>query len=93
MNWLSDGVAVLGVIAAAALFLFFLVRWHARSFGYECPQCASRFAVGAWIDFISPHYPDKKRLTCPHCRERSWCREIPISEVTGAAESGLHDQR
>lgn len=72
-NW---PIKTLAYIAAVALVLFFIVRWHARNTAYVCPDCGHRFVISAWVDFISPHYPDKKRLRCPSCSKKSWCAEI-----------------
>ncbi len=54
----------------------FLIRWHARHTGYLCHACAHKFAVSAWVDFLSPHKAGEKMLCCPRCGESSWCVEI-----------------
>ncbi|MFZ5981606.1 MAG: hypothetical protein ACOYVF_13340 [Candidatus Zixiibacteriota bacterium] len=84
--WLSDWenwpVKTATYVVIVALILFFLVRWHARHTAYECPACGHRFIVTAWRDFISPHYPNKKRLRCPACQKKSWCPEIPRDRLS-----------
>lgn len=88
----------LAILIVFAVMLFFMVRWHARHIGYECPKCMHRFAVSAMVDFLSPHTTGKL-LRCPHCGVCSWCREIdramisqqekalPSSPLVGASRS------
>ena len=68
------GVIVGGVLAASGLCL--LVCWHSRKYAYVCPECSHRFAITAFIDLLSPHFPDKKLLTCPKCLVKTWCHEV-----------------
>jgi len=78
--WLSDWenwpIKTAAYVIFVALLLSFIVRNHARKTTYECPACGHRFMISAWTDFISPHYPNKKRLRCPECRKKSWCPEV-----------------
>ncbi|MCX6825814.1 MAG: hypothetical protein NTV06_00905 [candidate division Zixibacteria bacterium] len=55
--------------------LYFFVRWHAINTEYKCPKCGNVFRISTFIDFISPHFPNKKWLKCPSCGRRSWCPE------------------
>jgi len=64
--------AVIPVIAAA-IGLALLIRWHARNTTYICEKCGYQFDIGPLIDFISPHLPERKLLSCPSCGKRSWC--------------------
>jgi DNA-directed RNA polymerase subunit RPC12/RpoP len=54
--------------------LFLLVKWHAHTFGYRCPNCGHEFAISTVTDFVSPHGLSKrggwKYLKCPQCHER-----------------------
>ena len=52
--------------------LFLLVRWHANSTAYRCPECGHEFEISVLTDFISPHTPNKKYLKCPQCGKRKW---------------------
>ncbi len=87
LGWPIEWVIRAGVLCLVGSILFFLVRWHARSFAYECPRCKRAFAISILTDFISPHFPDQKYLKCPHCHERSWCHEVPMSAVPVQAKS------
>ena len=62
----------LTLLAVAGIGVFFLVRWHARTFAYRCSRCGHEFVISALTDFVSPHVPDKKYLRCPSCRKRDW---------------------
>jgi len=87
LGWSIEWAVRVGLLALAGLLVYFLVRWHARTFAYECPECCHKFSISTLTDLISPHYPDKKRLRCPACHKRSWCLEIPGSAVPAEAES------
>ena len=40
------------------IFTFILVvRWHAKSFSYQCIKCGHIFNISAWTDFIRPRGP------------------------------------
>jgi len=52
--------------------LCLLVRWHAKVTAYRCPHCDRAYEISFFTDFISPHYPNKKYLKCPHCGQRGW---------------------
>lgn len=42
---------------------------------YECPDCGERF-VPTMKDYVrSTHTPTKRKLTCPHCGKRSYCKK------------------
>lgn len=82
LGWPVAWTLRIGILSLIGFLLFFLVRWHAHSYAYECADCKNRFSISTVTDFISPHYPDKKLLRCPACRKRSWCQEIPTSLVT-----------
>lgn len=86
-GWPIEWVLRIGILSGVGFLLFFLVRWHARSYAYECPECAHKFSISVLTDFISPHYPDQKYLRCPICHKRCWCREIPGSLATVKADS------
>ena len=87
LDWSVEWAIRIGILGLVGSTLFFVVRWHAGNFGYECLLCGHKFAVSTLTDFVSPHYPDKKSLKCPVCHQRSSCREIPPSAVPAKAES------
>lgn len=64
----------LAAFAGLGVFLWAIVRWHARAHVYECQHCKNVFAISPYIDLTSAHYPDHKSLVCPECGKRSWCK-------------------
>ena len=66
----------LGLILWALVFaggsLFLLVRWHAKTTAYRCPECSNEFEISTVTDFVSPHLPNRTFLKCPKCGRRRW---------------------
>ena len=92
LGWPIEWAIRVGLLALSGFLVYFLVRWHARNFAYECPECCHKFSISTLTDLVSPHYPDKKRLRCPACHKRSWCREISGSAVPAKVESIRQDK-
>ena len=52
---------------------------------YECPKCGQKFKANPYkaffmnvlyLDFITGLYsPKSKKLKCPHCKTKDWCKE------------------
>ncbi len=82
-EWFKTGAIVVGLIAGGVA-LYYFVRWHSGQYGYRCPMCTFQFRISPWADFSSPGNPNKKRLTCPSCGQRSWCEEIEGRKVPQA---------
>jgi len=59
-----------------------LVRWHAGSTAYLCPNCGHEFEISALKDLVTPHKMDKYYLRCPSCRERSWMQVLVKEELS-----------
>ena len=57
------------VLVFVAVLLVVLVKWHAATSAYRCPQCSTEFQIGAWRDFLSPNLVGEKYVRCPHCRQ------------------------
>ncbi len=53
-----------------------LIRWHTRTFGYECSQCSYAFEISPWRNMVSPNSVGRggprKYLRCPNCGRRAW---------------------
>jgi DNA-directed RNA polymerase subunit RPC12/RpoP len=62
--------------AVATGILAVLVRWHAASTGYRCPNCGEDFAISAWADFLTPHMLTTKYVKCPACAKRAWMEAL-----------------
>jgi DNA-directed RNA polymerase subunit RPC12/RpoP len=62
-------------IVLAAMGLFILISWHAKSTAYHCPRCGYEFEISVLTDFLSSHGVNKeggwKYLKCPNCHHRS----------------------
>jgi hypothetical protein len=73
----TGSTQVLLLLLPVALLLFLLVRWHARSFQYRCPQCGNVFQLSTMGDAISPNLLDVKLVRCPSCGTRSQLPPLP----------------
>ena len=73
----------LAALAAVAVMLHIVVRWHARHHRYRCQHCGNVFEITAYIDLTNPHVPGRKHLLCPGCGRRSWCEELPATHMSG----------
>lgn len=73
-------------LALASAGMAWLVRWHARSFAYQCPACGEPFEISAWADFFGVNKLTRrgpmKYLRCPACGERRWARVL-VKEDAG----------
>jgi DNA-directed RNA polymerase subunit RPC12/RpoP len=63
------GTGVVGVLAG-------LVRWHAATTGYRCPECGRGFIISAWADLLSPHMLTTKYVKCPGWGRRAWMEAL-----------------
>ncbi len=61
-------------ILALIFLLMIAIVWHSNITLYKCPNCKKEFKISAFVDFFSPHFPDKKLLTCPYCKTVNWCQ-------------------
>lgn len=61
-----------GFLGLVVLGLAVLIVHHARRTIYVCSACRHSFKISSWNDFVSPHLPDRKLLTCPRCRHTDW---------------------
>lgn len=41
---------------------------------YECRKCGHHFKPSFWAYFIATHFPNARRLKCPECQKRSFCK-------------------
>lgn len=63
------GVAVIGVGIGVACVLD-------RDAGvYECQHCGQKFVPTMKAYVFSAHTPTKRKLKCPHCGKRSYCKK------------------
>ena len=59
-------VMVAGIGVAAALEM--------RAAVFECPKCNERFIPTKTAYIMGAHTITRRRLTCPKCGKRSWCK-------------------
>lgn len=41
---------------------------------FECPHCKTRFVPGIKSYMMAPHTVTKRKLTCPNCGKKSYCK-------------------
>lgn len=77
---LKDQVVAMVVVLVllTALLLGLLLRWHATSFAYRCPECDHIFTLSIAQDFISPNLGTHKLVRCPKCNDRFQAMALKI---------------
>lgn len=65
------------VIAEVILapFAVWFTKNYAQNVAYICPNCHHVFQPNFKTFFFAPHMPKTRKLTCPHCHEKSYCIE------------------
>ena len=53
-----------------------IVKVHADTALYRCPDCDNEVRISSTTDLLSPHILDKKLLKCKRCGRRVWAREV-----------------
>ena len=81
----SPNVLAISVVAGVLVFVYFLARWHAAHYAYQCPNCGQHFEIGTSTDLISRHMQQTRYLNCPGCGKRDWARAIPKSRLKTSA--------
>lgn len=70
-------VAVTNIIVGISVFVFTFAIALEKDYdagNYECKKCHKRFKPTFWAYFWAMHTPMKRRLKCPHCGEKSFCK-------------------
>lgn len=58
------------------LFLLGTLYWYYQNISYLCPSCHQTFEA-KWTEFaLAGHTPRTRKLTCPHCHQKSYCLEL-----------------
>lgn len=53
-----------------------------RTIGYyKCKHCGETFVPGFGSYIMGMHVLFSRRLRCPHCNKKSWCRKIMSKEI------------
>lgn len=88
-NW---EILLAAVIISTAILLIWMIRQHAGKTSYVCPDCSHEFKVTPMKDFLSPHTPNTKRLTCPECGKKNWCPVVRLPwEMQGRSPQQPYD--
>ena len=48
---------------------------YMRYVKFICPKCNQTFKASANAILWAVHTPTRRRLRCPHCNAKSWCKE------------------
>ncbi len=83
--WKVALIAVAVVIFVAGISVMCVLELSAG--GYECPICKKRFKPTFGAYMMGAHTIMYRKLTCPHCGKRNWCKrtltlEDPSTEET-----------
>ena len=70
-NWIPFAVICLVFIV---LFVCTIVIYM-KYVMFVCPKCNQTFKASANAIIWAIHTPTKRRLRCPHCNTKSWCKE------------------
>ena len=62
-------------LPAAVLYSILLSRYYFKSISYICPSCHEVFNPRFKEAFWSSHTITSRKLTCPHCKQKSFCVE------------------
>ena len=73
------------VLIAIALFIFttglYVGMQGDRTIGYfQCRECGDTFIPSLKEYTMGPHMITVRRLKCPHCGKKSWCKKILAKE-------------
>ena len=68
------------IVAAAILTIIanviFMCIFGASTEIFECPECSAKFAPTLSAYIAGPHTLRKRKLRCPRCGKKSWCRSF-----------------
>ena len=59
-----------------APFAIWFARKYSQNVAYVCPNCHHCFQPSFKTFFFAAHTPKTRKLTCPHCHEKSYCLEV-----------------
>lgn len=74
-TWLAP-VLLIGIILIVLVSLQFLVGYYQKRVYYLCPNCHQTFEPSMKDFVLSYHTPRTRKLTCPHCHQKSYCLEL-----------------
>lgn len=74
-NWLRILLIVLGT-AVIIMGIAIACVLDRDAGAYECPECNGRFVPEMKDYIMGPHTIRKRKLTCPRCGARKYCRKV-----------------
>lgn len=73
--WVRIMLVVIGiVILVIGISIACILDKDAGAF--ECPECKNRFVPDMFDYIIAPHTIKKRKLKCPKCGARKYCRKV-----------------
>ena len=73
-------VIALGVVIVGAILVS---KLYVDKINYICPECETIFKPKFSESFWANHTPTTRKLTCPHCKVKSYCVETtkPVTKI------------
>ena len=75
-------LAFICVLAVTILFANEAVHALYHDVAYKCPHCHTIFKPTLKEFTFAPHTRKTRKLTCPHCTEKSWCTEVSVDTLS-----------
>ena len=78
-NVIPQNVKIILITIACCIFTVGCAAVMAgqRKIGYyQCARCGETFVPKFWAHMSGFNMISKRRLKCPHCGEKSWCRKV-----------------
>ncbi len=70
--WLPFAISLtVCFILITILFIFYF-----KNVKFQCPNCKSIFKSKKSEILWAMHTPTKRRITCPNCKQKKWCKDI-----------------
>ena len=73
--WLRITLVVCAMLSMVANVAVILIVGISSEI-FECPECGTKFAPTPSAYIMGAHTMTKRRLKCPHCGKKSWCRSF-----------------
>lgn len=83
--WLSfligDSHVIIVGLVGFLIFTCAVIYIYYDKINYKCEKCNKVFKPKFWSWLGAFHTPTKRKLHCPHCNEKCWCKET-IDEIS-----------
>ncbi|MCM1286437.1 MAG: MerR family transcriptional regulator [Acetobacter sp.] len=76
--WVLKGIWIpfaVGMIIVTVLIIW-IFNLYCKNISYICPECHKVFKPSKKEIFFAKHTPKTRKLTCTHCKKKSYCAEI-----------------